>query len=117
MKLELPPEFDDCPRYCARFSEKERGGNFDFCNGCDVKSGIEEFEEGTQAMLIERLGEKAKHYSLESLISAVNEVYQLKDFDEDELTPATDILVGVIISLENKQKRIELYNMKQKRGR
>lgn len=65
-------------------------------------------------MLTDRLGEGWKKYSLESLLETVKDMYEIKDFSGNDLTPIADILVGVLLSEENRRMRHDLYKMKQK---
>ncbi len=48
------------------------------------------------------------------LLNAVYDAYDLKDNKVVKITPTTEILIGVLISEQNKRDRIERWNRKQK---
>ena len=108
--------FDDCPDYCARFSEKERKGSKDYCKGCDIKIAKDNLKEFSEKELDEKLGDRWKRYTFESLLSSVYSVYDIKDFKPHDLTPKAEILVGTFLSEESRQRRIERYNDKVKQN-
>jgi hypothetical protein len=110
---DLPPVFDDCPKICHIYNEKERDGNKDYCTGCDVGIAKASFEQEAKAILDERLGNKWKKYKFEHLLNLVYDAFDLKESGID-LTVTSEIMVSILVSEQNRQRRIEDYNRRQK---
>lgn len=64
-------------------------------------------------VLNERLGNKWKQYGFERLLSLVYDAYELKESKLDRSVTG-DFLVGILMSEQNKQRRIEDFNRRQK---
>ena len=110
---DLPPVFDDCPKICHLYREEERQGSKGFCNGCELKIAKESFEEEAKALLDERLDNQWKEYKFNRLVSLVYDAFELKESNQD-LSVTAEIMVGVLLSEQNRQRRIEDYNRKLK---
>lgn len=118
IRREITPDYDDCPLYCAIYNEQERNGSKDFCGNCEVKIAKDSFEEEATKVLNERLGKKWEKYGLKRLLNTIYDIYDLKNSGIKNLSPAADMLIGVLESEQNRQRRIEDYNekLKQKNG-
>lgn len=108
---DLPPDFDDCPNTCHIYNEKERKGSKEYCSGCEVKIAKDSFEEETKTVLDEKLGKRWKQYKFERLVNHVYDAFELKN-SEIEMSIAAEIMVGILITEQNRQRRIEDYNRK-----
>jgi hypothetical protein len=110
---DIPPFYDDCPKICYRLGKDKV--DKDYCEGCDIKDARDAFEQEAKAELDERVGEKWKIYSFESLLGWVYDAFELKQSKKKDMSITADIMVGILISEQNKQRRIDDYNREQER--
>ena len=110
---ELPPVFDECPKICHLYREEERKGSKEHCSGCESKIAKDSFEEEAKLVLDERLGNDWKKYKFERLVSLVYDTFELKE-SKDDMTVTAEIMVGTLLSEQNRQRRIEDYNRRLK---
>lgn len=79
-----------------------------------MKIAKDDFEEDTISILNERLGDKWKEYKFNYLLSQVYDAFDLKD-SKIELSVTAEVMVNILISEQNRQRRIHDYNRKLKR--
>jgi hypothetical protein len=99
-QAEISVEYDECPRVCAAGLEDGSG-----CLSCPVKEARKDLE----ATLAEDLGDLAKSYSINSLVSQVIDVSEIEETDSIK----TAALSRILKSERNRLERIDAWNHRQ----
>lgn len=107
----MSPAFDDCPGVCHLYGKDHKAKTY--CDNCEVKIAKDSFEEEAKAVLDDRLGDKWKQYKFDRLLSQVYDAFELKN-SKVNMSITAEIMVGILISEQNRQRRIEDYNRKLK---
>jgi len=108
---DIPPFFDECPRVCYLLGKDKKVEGY--CEGCDLKIAKDSFEQEAKAALDEKLEDKWKIYKFDNLLSWVYDAFDMKD-DDSNLSVTADIMVNILVSEQNRQRRIKDYNRKLK---
>lgn len=106
---DLPPAYYDCPGWCPENRESRETP----CGQCPVEAQEREMLGELEATLDERLGERWKEWSIDSLLAHVYKVSYLADKPDDMWTATTARLVGIYKGQQNRLERIDDYNRRQ----
>ena len=110
----MNPAYDECPKYCVIYPEREDCSTF--CAVCDKGVAKNEFEEATKDLLDQRMKNLWTVYKLDSLIDDVSNVFELKNSPTD-ISVTAKVLIGIIDYEIYRQKRIHDWNLRQERKR
>lgn len=108
---DIDPSYDECPSYCPKYESRHTDVN-EFCNICEIKIAKDAYEEETKKLLHERLGKVWEKYGFENLERQVRQTFELKE-KRDNLSIVSMIMVNVLLTEENRQRRIKDFNRRQ----
>lgn len=110
----MNPAYDECPKICVAYPGRKESG---FCANCDAGIAKIEFEEASEELLKQRLGNTWNRYDLFKLIDSVASIFEIKERKDIDITVTAQALVNIVSYEQYRQKRIEAWNEKQKRLR
>ncbi len=110
----LNPSFYNCPNECAFDAVKPFDINRNkFCGDCDVKKNDDRFRASVLELWQKRLGENAKKFSFEKVLSALYSILNLEKMPPDKKSVKTRNLLAVYQIEKNRYEFIEAWNSRQ----
>jgi hypothetical protein len=110
---ETSPEYDYCPRICARFPKRPKDQVREFCGGCEVGIAKKAYEEASLQYLNEQCGDDWKKYRFEDLHQTVVDIWDEKSETKSIRPVNIQILVNILQSEINHQEKIREWNRRQ----
>lgn len=109
--VRLSPKFFGCPVECCFDQKKPFDNNRrEFCGDCDVKKIEDKFKADSLDLWEKRLGEKAKKFRFEKIVSVVYTVIGFEDLPPEKMSVKTRHLLDAYLGEKAKFERIEQFN-------
>jgi len=111
---EIHPEYDNCPRICARFPKRLKSDATDFCGACDVGIAKKAYEEAALEFLNIQCGDDWKKYEFKDLHQVVIDIWNEKSEIKSIRPVNIQYLVDILQNEINHQDKIKEWNKRQR---